>query len=185
MKHTLKNLRKKHHLAIELRYAGKPYNEIANTIQTETGEACSASGVRNWFADGGKLQQAYFEYCEQENTTRERETRMRLRSLTQDAVERLKKALQDDSDKEGIRASIYVLDRILGKTEENIHLNINEYEHLSDEQLNAELAKLVPGRSDSGESGITEATETVPAPGSKAATESQVPELGTQQLGHE
>ena len=179
---TFKFLRKKHHLAIELRYLGHTYQEIADAIQDETGEACSASGIRNWFSDGGKLQQPYLQYCEKENTGRERETRIRLRSLTQDAVERLKKTLLDEKDKEGIRAAIYVLDKILGKANETINLNVNDYEHLTDEQLAAELTKLQRA-ADSNQPANAAEPEADAASGTETAGSPEVSELGQAELG--
>jgi len=179
MTHQLKILRKKHHLAVELRYLGKTYLEIAEEIKNQTGEFCSASGIRNWFAEGGKLLPAYFSYCEQENSARERDTRIHLRSLTQEAVGRLKKSLVDDKDKEGIRSAIYVLDKILGKTEENINLKVNDYEQLSDEELDRELARVqLAARTEEPKE-----AEVAPASGDQAKGGNEIPELGQEELG--
>lgn len=72
-KATVLNMRKKHWLAIEYRYLGMTYPEIAAKI-TEAGDAetLAAETVRRWFMAGGMLEHMYIVHSQQESERRRR-----------------------------------------------------------------------------------------------------------------
>lgn len=59
-----------HHRAVELRYYGKTYGEIAETISKELGKNYQEPRVRRWFGAGGIVESEYKDYSGLENDRR-------------------------------------------------------------------------------------------------------------------
>lgn len=65
-----KKLHACHHRAVELRYLGKTYGEIAEVISKELDNNYQEPRVRRWFGTGGIVENEYKHYSEQENNRR-------------------------------------------------------------------------------------------------------------------
>ncbi len=62
-----------HYRAVELRYAGKNYPEIAEALTTEFKKDFTHDRMRKWFARKGILETQYLDYAKKENERRRQE----------------------------------------------------------------------------------------------------------------
>lgn len=77
-------IQKKHNRAVELRYAGKTYEEIAAILTEEfPGKVSLTQSVRRWFMSGGRLEQEYTDYARKENERRRAFTMEEMKKLVE------------------------------------------------------------------------------------------------------
>lgn len=92
--------RRYHHLAIELRYGGKTYKEIAESLTKIFKVNIRPDRIGHWFASSGILEQPYLDFANKES---ERSRRLVLEELKKLAPRIPKKliALLERSDESG------------------------------------------------------------------------------------
>lgn len=148
---------KKHQIAIKYRYEGKKDKEISKIIKNITGQTMSEYTIRNWFVAGGKLHDSYCDYMEKQNESLIKKGRQELKGLVTSAIKVVKNAMVEymtvkvkcpnckEEFLESVKiptttklsASKEVLDRVLGKADENININaqVGLYSKLKDDEL--------------------------------------------------
>jgi hypothetical protein len=72
-----------HYEAIELRWQGKTYREMAEIIWSKYGKRLREDRMRRWFTRGGILHDKYEEYASRENDMRQSDIRQRLTALAE------------------------------------------------------------------------------------------------------
>lgn len=71
-----------HYRAVELRYEGKTYQEIADILTRESHKDFNDSArIRRWFMSGGILEKDYSDYAKKENERRRRVTLEELKKI--------------------------------------------------------------------------------------------------------
>lgn len=92
-----------HFRAIELRYQGKKYEEIAQIISKEFlfKDLISSGTIRNWFCRGGYLHPLYIEYAKQENRYRAEVMHTEIKKVTPKLAEVFDKLITGRKDENG------------------------------------------------------------------------------------
>lgn len=70
-----------HFRAIELRYSGNTYKEVATQLETEFKKSFKDQTIRFWFSKNGQLDELYLDYARQENDRRRQHMREELKKL--------------------------------------------------------------------------------------------------------
>lgn len=146
-------------IAIEEKYKGLRYALIKNVILKETGQDIPEATILGWFKSDGKLFGVYQFFAEQNNQLREREARIGLGSLINNAVAVLSQAMLEKTVSKftcphcnqtsevkldiptptRLKAAIQILDRVLGKPNQIVEfendLTVNTYPNLTTEEL--------------------------------------------------
>lgn len=104
--------------AIELRYEGKTFKEIAAELDM------SENTLRNWFAPAyERLYPAYLEYADRQNEVAMELAQRKLKGLIGKAVDAIGELVQmADKDSTRLSAAEGVLERALGKVTQNVNL---------------------------------------------------------------
>ena len=101
-------MNKKHSLAIEMRYEGKKYSDIAKKVDSKE------QTVRKWFMVKGKLKDDYDSYERDENLFRAGEAKKVFRRDVVAAAKTLSKLLKSEDHRIRINAAKEILCRELG-----------------------------------------------------------------------
>src|SRR3990167_9370763 len=67
---TKRSLQAHHHVAIEMRYVGKTYSQIAEDLTAQFKRDFRADVVARWFRSNGILELEYLDYARKENDRR-------------------------------------------------------------------------------------------------------------------
>lgn len=144
---VLKHLTEYHKKAIELKYKGKPYADIASALSQRYPDSrkrksgrkmFSEQTIKDWFKEGGPLQVAYEEYAHeadaahQEAVSAMKKAGMRIREENYRLANEMLVALmgsQNDSVK--LAAIKEILDRIDGKVERIVRIGSEEWEQMT------------------------------------------------------
>lgn len=70
-----------HHRAIELRYMGNTYEEVAQKLKEEFQKEFQNIRLRQWFRSGGILEALYLDYSKKENDRRRQLTLEKMKSV--------------------------------------------------------------------------------------------------------
>lgn len=95
--------------AIEMKYEGKSYREIAEELDI------TYDTIAEWFRTVGKLRDVYISYAAQQNELIRSEATQELKGLLKKAVRRIGKLVESKNEKVALNAAQEVLDRELGK----------------------------------------------------------------------
>jgi len=120
--------------AIELRYLGKKYAEIAMAIDVPV------HTVQKWFAPSYDiLYKPYLDYCDKRNAERHELATRKLRSLLSKAVRKMEKLLEAENENVQHKAALEIIDRNLGKNVQRVELvgteELNENKKLLNELI--------------------------------------------------
>lgn len=146
-----KSSKKYHKRAIELKYKGKSYNDIAESLSVEfkksgVKDGFSEQTIKDWFRENGTLAEAYRQY-EEEWDAINRELRIAalkagvqiLESNFRMTCEMLIALLGSEKDIVKLGAIREILDRVVGKAKQpielggNVGVNLNKHEHRLEE----------------------------------------------------
>lgn len=134
----LKLLKKHHKRAMELKYKGKTYEDVADILNEEFGKSAVKEGfnentLKHWFREGGTLVVPYREYAdEMDNINREiiediKRAGIRIRGENfRTANEMLVALMASENDSVKLGAIKELLDREEGKAKQRTEVEIKE-----------------------------------------------------------
>jgi len=132
---------------IQLRYMGKTYQEVANTINREFNKTYTAANMRVRFSTSGSLYIAYHEYSNKEEEFAEEKVRARYKQMANwaDKVVRdiVKLAMKKGDFATALRTIQDINDRagVVVIRKSQIDVKDNKKTDLSDEEFSKELAR--------------------------------------------
>ena len=107
-------MNKRHRLAIELKYEGKKYADIAEAVNVHE------KTVGAWFYKSGKLYDAYKQYAEEEGKIRREEALDIFRKNIKNAAVILSSLMAERDPRVKFKAAKEIIDRELGRAVEKV-----------------------------------------------------------------